>query len=529
MKSVMSHSFSRAPTIDVQRSSFNRSFGHKTTFDAGLLIPVMWDEALPGDTFNVDVACFARVATPIFPIMDNMFLDWHAFAIPIRQIWENFREFMGERIDPSDDPTDYVVPGVSFAGNPVTAMTLADYMGLPLNYNEDGSGNNTNPSIVSALPFRAYNHVYNEWYRDQNIIDSVPVPTSSGTDNYAANYTLLRRGKRHDYFTACLPWPQKSDNPVLLPLGTSLPIEVTEAERYTGTGAPEDLNFIRTSSTSGSPDDQLETSTSATNPGNVRLTGIADLSQATAATVNQVREAIKVQELLEIDARGGTRYAEIVKAHFGVDFLDITYRPEYLGGSSVPVNIHPVPQTSETSGTPQGNLAAFGTVGMSGAGFTKSFTEHCIILIIASVRADLTYQNGIDRKWLRQTRYDFYWPALANLGEQAVLSRELVWTGALDDLNVFGYIPRYDEYRYGKSMITGLLRSDATGTLDSWHLSQDFDTPQTLDQSFIEENPPLDRCIEIPTEPHFIADFYFNMQCARPMPMFAIPGFMSHF
>lgn len=542
MQSVMSHSFSRAPMIDIQRSSFNRSFGHKTTFDAGLLIPIMWDIAYPGDTYNVDVSCFARLATPEFPIMDNMFMDVHFFATPIRQLWDSFREFMGERVNPIDDPTDLVVPTLSFAGAPVTEMSLFDYLGLPLGYEEDGSGNPGNLSPVSALPPRAYNHIYNEWYRDQNLIDSLPLPQGSGTDNAAANYAVRKRGKRHDYFTACLPWPQKSDNPVTLALAGNAPVSLT---------APTTDELVHVSNWYDSDNDSL-LGTSIIDAGNTagpsitgfphatgpihmgfdpttQLAGLADLTSVSAFTVNQIREAVKVQELLEIDARGGTRYAEIIKAHFGVDFLDITYRPEYLGGTSVPVNIHPVAQTSETAATPQGNLAAFGTVGMSGGGFTKSFTEHCIIMAIASVRADLTYQDGIHRLWTDQTRYDFFWPALANLGEQAVLKREIYYDNSATDLEVFGYIPRYDHLRYAKSMITGLFRSDATGTLHNWHLSQDLDSPPDLDQSFIEENPPIDRVIEVPSQPHFIADFFFNMQCARPMPMFAVPGFMSHF
>lgn len=545
MKSVMSHSFSRAPTIDAPRSSFDRSSGYKTTFDFDYLIPFFLDEALPGDTFNLSCGCFARLATPIHPIMDNMFVDVFFFSVPVRQLWvdqfatntRGWRAFMGERQDHDDDNTDMLVPVMDFSGDSVDVHDLADYFGLPLGYNEDGTNNNP----VSALPFRAYQHIYTEWFRDQNLIDSWNFPVDAGPDAIT-NYPLLKRGKRHDYFTACLPWPQKSDNPVLLPLGVSAPGAVTattpsgnvqaqnwyDADDHTLLGS----SIIDAGNTAGPSISGFPHATGPIYLGfdpETQLEVLVDLTSATAATVNQVREAIKVQELLEVDARGGTRYPEIIRAHFGVEFFDVTYRPEYLGGASVPINIHPVPQTSETGTTAQGNLAAFGTVGLSSGGFTKSFTEHCIVMGIACARADLTYQQGINRMWLRRTRYDFYWPALANLGEQAVLSREIYWDGSGDDLDVFGYIPRYDEYRYKPSMITGLFRSNAAGTLDSWHLSEDFATRPVLGQDFIEQNTPVDRVIEVATEPHLIADFYINLNCARPMPMYAVPGFMSRF
>lgn len=519
MRSVMEHSFSRAPTADIQRSSFNRSHGHKTTFDAGLLVPIYVDEALPGDTFSMDCSAFARLATPIHPIMDNMFMDIHFFSVPLRQIWDNFRRFMGERPNP-DDSIDFTVPVLDSVT--VTLHSVHDYMGIPPQAY-------TAADNISALPFRAYNHIYNEWYRDQNLIDAEAVPTGDGPDSFT-NFFIQRRGKRHDYFTSCLPWPQKGDESVL-PLGTDAPVvsdrvaQVSDGIQYgdiqqrDGTGGNPGILEVPTAQAINGSTPQVE------------FQGIADLSAATATTINQIREAFQIQKLLERDARSGTRYAEIVKAHFGVDFYDPAYRPEYLGGASVPVNIHPVPQTGETGTTAQGNLAAFGTTGVESGGFTKSFTEHCIVMGICSVRADLTYQQGVERMFFRQTRYDFYWPALSHLGEQEVLTREIFMQGSgnATDLDVFGYQERYAEYRYKPSRISGEFRSDLASSLDTWHLAQDFNSVPTLNPTFIRENPPLDRCIAVPSEPHFIADFYFNLQCARPMPLFAVPGLMDHF
>jgi len=496
-----------------------------TTFDAGLLIPIFAEEYLPGDTVNLRTAAFLRLATPIRPIMDNAYIDTQFFAVPYRLIWDNFQKFMGEQIDPGDS-TDFLIPQVECPGGGWTADSLADYFGIPT-----GVGD----LDVNALFFRAYNLIYNEWYRDQNLIDSVPVPRDDGPDD-AADYTILRRGKRHDYFTSCLPWPQKGDE-ALLPLGISAPIygDGNTPRMYTSV---DGTRRALTVGIAGETDNMDLDSYGSTGKIGVIFdddpdhTGLrTDLTEATAATINQLREAFQIQKFLERDARGGTRYIEIIKNHYGVTSPDARLqRPEYLGGGTSPIVIHPIAQTSSTDATtPQGNLAAFGTGSFSGHGFVKSFTEHTLVIGIASVRADLTYQKGLNRKWTRRTKFDHYWPEFSALGEQAVLNQEIFAQGTSTDEEVFGYQERYAEYRYSPSIITGRFRSDYVASLDSWHLSQDFDTLPVLNQAFIEENPPFDRVIAVPEEPHFLADFFFKRREARPMPLHGVPGMIDHF
>ncbi len=511
-RSVMGHKFSEVPRAEIPRSSFDRSHGLKTTFDAGLLIPIFLDEALPGDTFNLKLTAFSRLATPIFPLMDNMVMDTHFFAVPHRLLWDNWEKFCGSQVNPGDS-VSFNIPNV--AANTWPELSIGDYFGLPL-------GNAVSPS---ALWFRAYNLIYNEWFRDENLVDSVATNVTSDGPDAESDYVLLRRGKRHDYFTSCLPFPQKGVA-VALPLGTRADVVYT-------TGDNTILGVKEVSTSTYRRMDTAGAVLSSEFAGAVAADGemYADLSSATAATINQIREAFQIQKLLERDARGGTRYTEIVKAHFGVSSPDSRLqRPEYLGGGSSPVQISQVAQTSSTDvTTPQGSLAAFGMVSLHGHGFTKSFTEHCVLLGLVSVRADLTYWQGLNRMWSRLTRFDYYWPALSHIGEQSVLNKEIFFGNVAADDLVFGYQERYAEYRYKPSQITGLFRSSATGSLDSWHLAQDFSVLPVLDFGFIAENPPVDRVIAVPAEPHFLFDSFFDLRCARPMPLFGVPGMIDHF
>ena len=557
----MAHTFSQIPSVNIPRSVFPRSSGRKTTFDIGDLIPIFCDEVLPGDTHTMRTSIFARLSTPIHPIMDNIYLDTFWFFVPTRLVWDNFQKFNGEQLNPGDS-TDYLTPllktdgevkGVSF-----DCESIFDYFGLPINKEF---------LTATALQFRAYNLIWNEWFRDENLQNRVTVNKGDGPD-LTTDYTILPRGKRHDYFTSCLPWPQKGPG-VEIPIGGQAPVFGTGlalglsdstsvlASPYGLTSGPSlntqsaslyTNNFGKSLGSTGNAvvpastdravglvtKDQLSVNT------NFPKSGLyADLDELTSSTItiNALREAFATQRMFERDARGGTRYTEIIRSHFGVISPDARLqRPEYLGGTTIRVNVNPVQQTSETSGSsPQGNLAAYGLAADTSGSFSKSFVEHGYIIGLIAGRTDLTYQQGIPRQFLRRTRYDFYWPTLAHLGEQPVYANEIYAQGNAEDNLVFGYQERYAEYRYFPSQITGQFRSTFVTPLDSWHCSEEFLSRPVLGDTFIRTPKlPLDRCLAVPGDddeplPQFIADFYFDYKSARPMPVYGVPGLIDHF
>ena len=567
--------FSQIPNSPIQRSVFDRSHDYKTTLDAGYLIPFFVDEVLPGDTFKLRVNAFVRMNTLIAPFMDNVFLDTFFFFVPTRLVWDNWQRFCGEKKNPGD-PTDFLIP--SLAGNNTFASeTIFDYMGVPTWVSLDSAN-----TPINALPFRAYNLIYNEWFRDENLIDSVPVPTGDGPDD-TDNYNLLKRAKRHDYFTSALPWPQKGPsvdvgltgnapivgfgdgsrwnfssnntysgtqaifgNPVEVKDNTGLQVYTNQEMFATSTMIPlmQETNSGRWANIGNqdqSNGDNIQPTRAIRGDGFYLPNGIlenssgvtpyADLSGVSAITINDLRQAFQIQKFYEKWARGGSRYTETLRVMFNVISPDARLqRPEYLGGTHSRINVVPTAQTSSTdSVSPQSNLSAFGVLGDSAHGFNKSFVEHGYVIGLVCLRADITYQQGLNRMWSRRKLFDFYWPTLAHLGEQVVYNREIYAQGTKDDNGVFGYQERYAEYRYKPSMITGKLRSTDPHSLDVWHLAQKFETLPKLNRDFIEENPPIRRVIAVQNEPQFFADFWFDLKTSRPMPVYSVPGLVDHF
>lgn len=544
MKRISNYVFSRVPSVIRPRSKFDKGRTYKTTFDAGYLIPFFVEDILPGDTMQLNLTAFARMATLIVPYMDNVWMDFQFFFCPNRLVWENWQRFCGEQDNPSDS-TDYLVPQVNVTP---TVGSLWDYLGLPVGKN----------LTVDALVPRMCNLIWNSWYRDENLQNSVVVDVDDGPDT-ASDYVLMKRGKRKsDAFTSALPWPQKGPGvelslsssyaPVGVPTMTSggldkfnqfvvgnglgsSPVTISASGRaITGSGATPPIvgGFVGVgANASFQPTGYASSNTGA---------GLyADLSAATTVTINSMREAFQIQKWYEQLARGGSRYVELCLSMFGVHTGDARLqRPEYLGGGTVPINVHAVAQTSATGiaseDTPQGNLSAYAVAGANGIGFSKSFVEHGYVLGFVSVRADYNYQQGLDRHWSRRTKFDFYWPAFAHLGEVPILNKEIYYqNNASVDNAAFGYQERWYEYRYGVNKITGKLRSGVPFSLDVWHLAQYFDNLPTLSSQFIEENPPLDRVIAVQNEPQFIFDSVIKCYMSRVMPVYSTPGLVDHF
>lgn len=534
--------FVQLPKTSIPRSQFDRSHGWKGAFGAGKLVPFFVDEVLPGDTFNLSTSMLARLSTPIVPFMDNLWLRTFFFFVPNRLLWEHWEAMNGDQRSGPTASTDYLVPQANISG--VKIGSIGDAMGLPI-------GKNTE---VTELPLRAYSLIWNEWFRDQNLQNAFNIDKNSqreyvadtaisGTnvDNpvyYSSDY--LPVAKFHDYFTSSLPWPQKGPG-VEISLGSTVPIVASISSA--GDGIPTFNVVTGTNRNDGAlgslPNKTLILDAAPTqynliwkNP-NLGVSGTVDLSQSTPISINDLRQAFQIQKLYERDARGGTRYTEILRSHFGVVSPDARLqRPEYLGGGKTRINVNPVQQTSSTdeaSGTPQGNLAAYAVAVDSRHSFTKSFVEHGFVIGLVCVQSDLTYQQGLNRMWSRKARFDYYWPVFAHLGEQAVLNKEIYCQGTEEDDKVFGYQERYAEYRYFPSQITGQLRSTSSTPLDVWHLAEKFDSLPTLSDQFIRDNTPLSRVVAVQDEPPIILDAWFDLKSVRPMPVYSTPGLVDHF
>lgn len=553
-RNVESH-FAILPHADISRSRFDRSSSLKTSFNVGDVIPFYIDEVLPGDTFNVKTSKVVRMQSLITPVMDNIYLDTYFFFVPNRLVWNHWKEFNGENTQSAWLPSvEYEVPQLVAPDGGWNIGTLADYFGLPTGVNN---------LSVSALPFRAYGLIMNEWFRDENLSDPLNIPvddatvTGVNTGNYVTDVVKgglpYKAAKYHDYFTSCLPAPQKGPD-VAIPVSSGANYPVMSLDDQAWTPTSDSPTMIIYGKKSGSTDRTGYGSNSTTNsgfsflgeqyPSNVPKVGYnfdivpvnlwaVNDGSVSAATINQLRMAFQIQKLYEKDARGGTRYIEILKAHFGVTSPDARLqRPEYLGGNRIPININQVVQQSQTTdASPQGNPVGLSLTTDTHSDFTKSFVEHGFVIGLMVARYDHTYQQGIERFWSRKDRFDYYWPVFANIGEQAVLNKEIYAQGTEVDNEVFGYQEAWADYRYKPNRVTGEMRSQYAQSLDVWHLADDYSSLPSLSDSWIREDPAnVNRVLAVSEQNanQLFADIYIQNRSTRPMPMYSIPGLIDH-
>nr|WNN13116.1 MAG: major capsid protein [Microviridae sp.] len=548
--------FNQVPRLDITRSRFKRRQDVKLTMNAGQLIPFYVDEVLPGDTFSIDQAAIIRMTTPIFPVMDNCYMDVYYFNVPMRIIWKNFKRFMGENdTGPWAQTQEYTIPQVKVTGTTEKPApyegSIMDYMGIPTKVSK---GRDTAFS-VNALPFRAYAMIWQEWFRDQNVDNPAINSDADATVNYTDDETKgmdaatpdleyilqnaytggrpLPVNKFHDYFSSALPSPQKSAEPVRIPLSGNAPIYAYKYEDLkeksvvkSGTGDVTNLNTNLKPLGKGI----LPLTGTVNGAGEMQYLG-TDLSKVEATTINQLRQAFQVQKYYEQLARGGSRYREMIYSLFHTKISDKTVQiPEYLGGTRITINMSQVIQTSGTTPeSPQGNTAAVSVTPYNGSMFTKSFEEHGYVIGVCCIRHEHTYQQGLERMWSRKTNLDFYYPVFANLGEQAILKKELYLTGTSTDEQAFGYQEAWAEYRMKPNRISGKFRSNATGTLDSWHYGDNYTSTPSLSQAWMKEgDSEIQRTLAVDNEPQFIMDTVIDNTSVRPMPMYSIPGLVDH-
>lgn len=529
---VSNNRFGMNPGAQVERSVFTNTWTHKTTFDAGYLIPHLVDEVMPGDSFHVQCTMLGRLSTPVFPMMDDMYLDSFYFFVPMRLVWGRTAQFFGERTPNPDSTISFTIPQAEQLSStgPKANISLAQYFGVPMANVAVGA-----VASVNALPFRAYNLIYNEWFRDQDLINKLTVSTGDGPDDIES-YGIVKRAKIADYFTKARPWPQKGGVASAV-AGTGFVHGIGITSSAVPTVPPANLRESGgTLATYASGYDFAQSGALFIQSDPVAHGGSSIYPLITSdfsIAINQLREAEQIQILLERDARGGTRYTEIIESHFGVKSPDARLqRPEYLGGGSQRLGITSVPQTSESGETPLGNLGAAGVV-VEQHGFSGSFVEHGYVIGLVNLRSVPSYQQGLHKMWSRQTRYDFPWPAFTHLGEQVVSVGELYYQGdASVDSLPFGYMPRYEEYRFHKSLITGFFRSQMSGSLDGWHLAQEFSSAPTLSQTFLEESPPMERVLaagELAAGQQLLFDAVFTGRFTRPLPAFGTPQLGGRF